>query len=156
VPDVFIQRLTVSAEAIDVNDHVNNLEYLKWMQDIAIQHSSAQGWPIERYLKTGTCWMVRSHFIEYIRPAFLGDAISILTWVSGMKKGSSPRKYLFWRHGDQQILATAETMWVFVDLKTGRPRPIPEDLKTAFDIVNENEDQLMKRLSLTDSQQDAG
>jgi acyl-CoA thioester hydrolase len=113
VPDVFIQKLTVSAKAIDVNDHVNNLEYLQWMQDIAIQHSAAQGWPIERYLKAGNCWAVLSHFIEYIRPAFLGDVISILTWVSGMKKGSSPRKYLFERHDDQQVLSTAGTLWGF-------------------------------------------
>lgn len=66
----------------------------------------------------------------------------MLAWVSGMNKGSSLRKYLFWRHGDEKVLASAETLWVFVDLKTGRPRPIPEDLKSAFDIVNENEAQL--------------
>lgn len=27
MPDVFMQNLTVSEEAIDVNNHVNNLEY---------------------------------------------------------------------------------------------------------------------------------
>lgn len=151
MPDVYIQKLTVPAESIDMNDHVNNLEYLHWMQEIAIQHSSAQGWPIERYIQTGSCWVVRSHFIEYLQPAFLGDSISILTWVTGMKKGSSPRKYLFWRHNDQKVLAEAETLWVFVDLKTGRPRPIPEALQNAFDIVRESEDSLLKRVRLSDS-----
>jgi len=53
--------------------------YLRWMQDIAVEHSAAQGWPVRRYLETGTTWVVRSHFIEYLRPAFAGDSIAVHT-----------------------------------------------------------------------------
>jgi acyl-CoA thioester hydrolase len=40
------------------------------MQDIAIEHSAAAGWPMARYVELGAGWVVRSHFIEYLRPAF--------------------------------------------------------------------------------------
>ena len=64
----------VSCEsALDANGHVNNQEYLRWMEEAAIEHSAAQGWPLERYLSCGLSWYVRSHLIEYLRPALLGD-----------------------------------------------------------------------------------
>ena len=144
MPKVFIKKLTVSNDAIDMNNHVNNIVYLSWMQEAAIQHSEAQGWPIERYLKTGGSWVVRSHFIKYLHPAFLGDSISILTWVSGIRKQSSMRKYLFWRGRDKKVLAEAETNWVFVDLKTGRPCLIPPELRSAFEIVSEDNEELLQ------------
>lgn len=149
MPKVFIKKLTVSNDAIDMNRHVNNLVYLSWMQEVAIQHSEAQGWPIERYLKTGGSWVVRSHFIKYSRPGLLGDEISILTWISGATQRSSTRKYLFWREMDKKIIAEAETHWVFVDLKTGRPCLIPQDVRTAFEIVSENTEELLQSLKLT-------
>jgi len=57
------------------------------------------------------------------------DLISLLTWVAGIKQGCSPRKYLFWRHTGQKVPAEAETLWGFVDLKTGRPVRYPKRRK---------------------------
>ena len=145
MPEIYIKHLTVDDDAIDIHQHVNNQEYLRWMQEIAIEHSSAQGWPMARYLASGASWYVKSHFIDYLRPGLLGDDIIACTWVSGMSERSSPRRTLFLRARDHQILARAETQWIFVNLKNGRPLIIPDDLRTAFDIV-ESEDEVMKKL----------
>jgi acyl-CoA thioester hydrolase len=146
MPGVFTKTFTVAKEAIDLNNHVNNLVYLSWMQEVAIQHSDAQGWPMSRYLKTGGGWVVRSHFIKYSHPGLLGDEISIATWVSGASQRSSLRKYLFWRERDQKIIAEAETRWVFVDIKTGRPCLIPQEVRSAFEIVSEDTEDLLQRI----------
>ena len=34
-----------------------------------------------------------------------------------------------------QLVARAETRWVFVDLTTGRRRSLPDELLTAFEVV---------------------
>ena len=70
MPAVHARSLQVPAEAIDGNRHVNNLAYLRWMQEVATEHSAAQGWGMHRYFSAGVTWVVRSHFIEYLRPAF--------------------------------------------------------------------------------------
>lgn len=124
-------------DAIDELGHVNNLQYLGWMQDVAIQHSAAQGWPMRRYLDLGQSWVVQSHFIRYVRPAFRGDELTIFTWVAGFAPRSSPRKYLFWRAADQQILAEAETQWVYVDMNSGRPCHVPDEVRSAFEVVED-------------------
>ena len=128
-------RFAVPAQAIDANGHVGNLAYVAWMQDIAIQHSTAAGWPVERYREIGAGWVVRSHFIEYLRPAFAGELLSVHTWVPQFDQRATPRRYLFVRDADRQVLVQAETRWVFVDSTTGRRRPLPRELVGAFEVV---------------------
>jgi acyl-CoA thioester hydrolase len=142
VPRIFVRDFTVPGTAIDVNQHVNHLEYLRWMQDIAIEHSAARGWPQERYQATRIAWVVRSHSIEYLRPAFAGEALSLVTWVADLRPRSSLRKYLVWRTRDQQVLARAETLWVLVDRGSGRARAIPEELRSSFEVVTDPDEVL--------------
>lgn len=152
MPRVLLHNFVVPGDAIDVNGHVNNLTYLRWMQDVAIQHSSEQGWPVERYQAAGTGWVVRSHFIEYLMPSFAGESLTLLTWVTGFKRHSSPRRYLFWRGTDRRVVAKAETLWIFVNGRTGRPEQIPPEVEQAFEVVPENENVL----ALVDPQAAAG
>jgi acyl-CoA thioester hydrolase len=133
---VFARTFSVPEDAIDELGHVSNLKYLAWMQDIAIQHSAARGWPVERYLENGAVWVVRSHFITYLRPAFAGETITLGTWVAELKQRSSSRRYLVRRASDQQALVEAETIWVYVDRQSGRPRRIPDELRAAFDVIS--------------------
>jgi acyl-CoA thioester hydrolase len=132
-PQVFTRTFVVPEEAIDELGHVSNLKYIAWMQEIAIQHSAAEGWPVERYLRSGAVWVVRSHFITYLRPAFERETITLQTWIAEIKQRSCLRKYLVLRAQDQSILAEAETNWVYIDQRTGRPLRIPEELRAAFD-----------------------
>lgn len=144
---VFSKRFAVPAEAIDVQGHVNNLAYVGWMQDVAIEHSAAVGWPMRRYLELGAGWVVRSHFIEYLRPAFADEPLGAHTWVPRFDQRSTPRRYLFVRETDHTVVARAETIWVFVDLTSGRRRRIPAELLESFDPV-ENEAEVYRALGL--------
>ncbi len=137
MPRIFIERFTVGADSIDLNGHVNNQEFVRWMQDVATAHSSEQGWTLERYLAAGVTWVIRSHFIEYLRPAFRDDEILLATWVAGMDAQTSPRQYRFVRARDGKTLVEAETRWVFCDLQSGRPRDIPAEVAAAFPLVTD-------------------
>jgi acyl-CoA thioester hydrolase len=145
---IFSKRFPVPPEAIDMQGHVSNLAYVGWMQDVAIEHSAAAGWSMPRYLELGAGWVVRSHFIEYFRPAFADEIVSVHTWVPRFDQRSTPRRYLFLRDADRVELAGAETIWVFVDLKTGRRRPIPAELLAAFEAIPE-EIEVRRALGLT-------
>ncbi|MDR0380107.1 MAG: thioesterase family protein, partial [Candidatus Accumulibacter sp.] len=129
----------VEEDSIDVHGHVNNQEYLRWMQEAAIEHSARQGWPMERYLTLGASWYVKSHFIEYLRPALLADEILACTWIASMDSRISSRRTVFLRRADRRLLARAETRWIFVSLASGRPQLIPAALRTAFAVVSGEE-----------------
>ena len=137
MPRIRIERFTVDAASIDQNSHVNNQEYVRWMQDIATAHSDQQGWTTERYVATKTTWVIRSHFIEYIRPAFAGDALLAATWVADIAAQSSRRKYRFVRARDGKTLVEAETVWVYCDATNGRPTDITNEVREAFPVVTD-------------------
>jgi acyl-CoA thioester hydrolase len=134
---IFAQGFTVGAESIDLNGHVNNQEYVRWMQDAAIAHSDAQGWTLPRYAAAGRMWVIRSHYIEYVRPAFKGDGLVVATWPAEFDQRSARRKYRFVRQKDGKIVVDALSVWVYCDARTGRPAVITNDLRDAFPIVTQ-------------------
>ncbi|MFC2077197.1 acyl-CoA thioesterase [Candidatus Bipolaricaulota bacterium] len=127
-------EFTVPETAIDGNGHVNNVAYVQWMQDIAIEHFAATG-GVDLMHDLGGTWVARSHHIEYLRPAFAGDRVEAATWVANLRRVRSLRRYAFTRTSDGKVLARGETDWVFVNVESGRPSSIPEAIKHLFTLV---------------------
>jgi acyl-CoA thioester hydrolase len=135
-PDRIYRRIFhIPASAIDENGHVNNVAYVQWMQDIAIEHYSFIG-GLEAQGQDAT-WVVREHRIEYLQPAFADEVIEVRTWVENIRRVRSLRKYEFIRRSDGRTLVRGETDWVFVDAKTGVPRAIPKEVSRVFNLVSE-------------------
>jgi acyl-CoA thioester hydrolase len=126
----FVHEVEVVESDIDNLGHASNLVYLRWVQEAALAHSTALGFPETAYLERGQAWVVRKHEIEYLRPAVLGDRLRIETRVASMKVANSARKTEVFR--GKELLCRAETDWVYVDLARARPVRIPEDLRAAF------------------------
>jgi acyl-CoA thioester hydrolase len=122
--NAYHHRLEIGPEAIDANGHVNNVVYVRWMQEAAIAHSLARGLTDDLYAELGGTWVARSHFIEYLRPAFAGETLAIATWIVDFSRSRCQRQYRFLREVDGQVLARAETLWVYVSRATGRPLPV--------------------------------
>jgi acyl-CoA thioester hydrolase len=118
----------VPPDAIDENDHVNNVEYVRWMQEAAVRHFGSVGGN-DLMDAAGATWVVRSHHVEYLRPALRGERIRVRTWVKDFRRVMSTRKYEFVRADGGTVLAKGETEWVYVDVKTGRPRSIPAEIQ---------------------------
>lgn len=132
---IYSRTFTIPADAIDENGHANNVAYVQWMQDIAVEHYASIG-GIEAQGKDAT-WVVREHRIEYLLPAFAGEEIEIKTWVENIRRVRSLRKYEFVRKSDGRVLVRGETDWVFVHAKSGRPIPIPGHVSKVFDLIQD-------------------
>src|SRR5215472_3276954 len=113
--EIFLYEITVGPSAIDANGHANNIEFVRWMQEAAVAHADAAGCSAATR-DAGATWVVRSHQIEYLRPAMLDDRIEVRTWVMDFRRAFSRRQYEFVRVSDQQVLARGQTDWVFVDI----------------------------------------
>ncbi len=135
MPAIYEYPLLVRPQHIDRLGHVNNLTYLAWMLDAAVAHSATQGWTAERYDALGSVWVVRSHEIKYIEPAYEGQQLIVRTWVADMTKVSSTRRYRIERADDSAVLAKAATRWAFVDRASGTLARIPRTIIDSFEIV---------------------
>ena len=135
ITPIYSKIVTIPPSVIDENGHVNNVTYVQWMQDIAIEHYESIGGtsPMQ---KIGATWVARSHLIEYLLPAFAGEEIEIRTWIENVRRVRSLRRYEFVRITDGRLIVRGETDWVFVDAATGSPRAIPEEVIKVFQSTN--------------------
>ena len=121
----FSHRLQVSQADIDVMGHVNNVVYLRWVQDVAVAH-----WyhVASEELQRKYFWVVIRHEIDYYRPAFLTDEIIGYTWVGNYQGAKFDRYVSLYRASSNQLLAEAKTTWCLLDSTTLRPKRIEEDV----------------------------
>lgn len=121
--------LTVGAEDLDALDHVNNVRYLEWVQDISRAHweqlTNSQ-WDAH-YI-----WVVRSHHITYHRSARLGETLRLTTYVPRAAGAISHRKVDIRLDGGMDMVAECLTEWVLLDALSGRPVRIPEEIRAVF------------------------
>lgn len=134
ISSTYSKTIIIPSSAIDENGHVNNVVYVQWMQDIAVEHYASIG-GIEAQGPDST-WVIRKHSMEYFLPAFAGEEIEVRTWVENLRKVRSLRMYEFVRKSDGKVLVKGETDWVFMDTKTGRLKAIPFEVEKIFEQRN--------------------
>jgi acyl-CoA thioester hydrolase len=144
-PDVFSYRRMVEWRDIDTAQHVNNAAYFNYIEDASAQSCAYYGWPLSRSARAGFAAIAFQHNIEYRTPAVLEDELEISTWASVRSRTSAYRYYTIRRAGDGELLVQARTLWVWIDLTTGRPIRIPADYAEAF---APNVVELQERLSV--------
>ena len=131
-PKVFTRQRCVNESEIDELGHVSNVDYVRWIQDVARAHSTDVGWDYAAYLELGGVFVVRRHEVDYLRPALLGENVELTTWVESWSAATSIRRTNIVRTSDGLVLARAATTWALVSTTNGRPTRIPERVRTAF------------------------
>ncbi len=128
----FVTQLRVRHYEMDALGHVNNAVYQHYLEQAAVEHSEQLGWGIQRYQAVGGVFVLRRITIDYLRPAVAGDRLDVATWIGQMRGPRAVRNYEIVRPSDGATLLTAEGLWVWIELATQRPRPIPRELLDAF------------------------
>jgi acyl-CoA thioester hydrolase len=131
----FEQPIAVLPQDIDLFDHVNNVVYVRWVQEISTAHWNASATEAE---KAAIGWVVVRHEIDYMNPARLGDDIVAKTWVGVAEKSLFERHAEFVRTRDQKVLARARSLWCPIDLKTLRPMRVGADIYRRFSVPGNN------------------
>ena len=126
-----VHELPLIAAAADIDElgHVNNIVYLRWVQEAAVAHWRALA-PADA--QAGLAWVVLRHEIDYSRAAMLGDELLARTWVGAAEGLSFERHTEIVRRRDARMLARARTLWCPVDMVSGRPRRVGEDVRRLF------------------------
>ena len=120
---VFTYSHIVSEDEIDTLNHVNNVVYVQWIQDISTKHWSdlTKGSTTLDYV-----WVVVRHEIDYKEQAVLGDVITFKTWVGLTKGVTSIRHVEIFK--ENKLLVKAHTTWCMLHAKTLKPARITESV----------------------------
>ena len=119
----FETKYTVKSSHIDELNHVNNVVYLQWIQDIANLHWTQlkKGGDTTAYV-----WVVIRHEIDYVGQALLGDSIVAKTWVRKTGPTRSTRHVEFYKN--YKLIVKAQTMFCLVNSKSFKPTRITDQI----------------------------
>lgn len=126
--------ITIKPDDLDDNQHVNNVRYVFWVQEIAKEHWQNT---VSETTQERLFWVVRNHHITYYESAVLGDQIILTTEVIDWRGAISVRQVEMKNHRTGNLLVKATTDWCAVDSKNMRPTKIPEEIKQLFSNNNE-------------------
>ena len=127
--NTFEQSILVEESHLDELQHVNNVQYLQWVQDIAGAHWQhlIRDNPTEFGL-----WVVRSHHIEYKRQAKLGSRLRVITHVELTEGFLSERRVRFFLEDSNTLVAQCSTQWCYLDPTSQKLLRIPEEVHAIF------------------------
>ena len=134
-PQAFELPMPINVADIDVHGHVNNVVYLRWVQDAAVAHWRALA---TQEQQENVTWVVVRHEIDYKRPARPEDSIVAATWVGTATNATFERFTEILRLKDRKVLAAARTLWCPIDIKTGKPARVGQDIRERFSIQKNN------------------
>ena len=128
-PVRFEHAVSVSPQDIDELGHVNNVVYLRWVQETAAAHWRAAA-PAQ--LQVEVVWVVLRHEIDYRLAARPGDRVIATTWVGEATGTRFERFVQFTRASDGGVLADVRSVWCPITAAIGRPRRIDPALHDYF------------------------
>ncbi|WP_307268478.1 thioesterase family protein [Chryseobacterium sp. W4I1] len=116
------KQIQVTEAHIDQNNHVNNVQYVHWVEEMATEH-----WELvkEKTDYPDDIWMLVDHHIQYKKQVYLGDIITVKTYPKAPEGIKQPRKVEF--YCNDKLVVDSSTLWVLVDLKTQKIKRLDSD-----------------------------
>jgi acyl-CoA thioester hydrolase len=130
-PQAFEVPIPINTADIDVHGHINNVVYVRWVQDAAVAHWRALA---TQEQQANVTWVVVRHEIDYKRPGRPEDSIIAATWVGTATNATFERFTEILRANDRKVLAAARTLWCPIDIKTGKPKRVGQDIRDRFSV----------------------
>jgi acyl-CoA thioester hydrolase len=126
---IFEKLITVSEDDLDELNHVNNVRYVQWVNDFAIEHWFEN---TSNDIRSTYYWVLLKHHITYKSPAFLNDVIKLKTYVIKAEGVTSTRIVEMHNTKTNKLLVKSETHWCLINTHNNRPARITKELADLF------------------------
>jgi acyl-CoA thioester hydrolase len=120
----------VELHELDALQHVNNANYVAYLEQAALDAVSAAGWSMAAQRAAGGRLRAVGHDLEYLDSALYGERILVTTWTTAIG-ATDVERHAHLHRGDATrplLHASSRHAWWCDD----RPAPLPADLRTAL------------------------
>jgi len=119
----FSITISVQDNDIDAMNHVNNVVFIRWVQEVAAAHWNSIA---SEEIKKKYLWVVLRHEIDYLAPALKDETLIATTWVEETTGPRSDRFVQLINLKTGKTIAKAKTVWCMLDGATLRPKRVDE------------------------------
>ena len=113
---------------------------IHYFEDMAIHHSSANGFPLEYYDEVGCGFMLLKWDIKINQWPLYNESVEIKTWPSSFKRFLANREFEVFNNTGTKIVE-AHSVWLFADTNARKPQRVPEEIYRGFQLTKESEKQ---------------
>ncbi len=122
-------RLPVRTYDIDFAGIVNNIVYVRWLEDLRLE-MLARHFPLDEQLKNGIAPVIVQTKIDYKQPIKISDVPTGKMWIEMMESLRWTVNAVISVNG--KVAALGEQVGIFVDLQNNKPIRMPERLKQKY------------------------
>lgn len=133
MPNPFVIDIKVGADDIDGLGHANNAVYESWLERCAWRHSQSLGLDLAEYRRLDRAMAVLRHEIDYLAAAYEDQELQMATWiVESDQRLKMDRRFQLVRPDDGTTLLRAKTIFVCIELSSGRPKRMPTEFVEGY------------------------
>lgn len=131
-------NLEVYTYQIDFAHHLSNIVYIEWMEIGRLKLLDAIGMHIQELEKSKIFPVLASTEISYKQPIYMGDTITIETWISKLNLASAIMEFRFYKN-DGILAAIGSQKGLFINGDTKKPFRLTAEHRSKFDeyLINE-------------------
>lgn len=127
--------IEVRPDDIDMNQHVHNSKYFDYVLAARYdQMTRCYEMSMQDFIDRGFSWVVRASYMEHKRPLRMDDSAKVLTRVEEIRNRGVKVSFEIHKCADDKLVAKGWLDYVMVDLETGRPQTIPDDIIERYSI----------------------
>lgn len=130
ISEIYRHKIKVESFHLDFFQHVNNAIYLNYLESARVGYLGHYGISFDDFLTSDGLPVVASANMKFKRPAFMGDELTILTYLSERKRVSITFSYEIYNQ-HHELIHEAETVLVFVN-KENKAVEIPTEYLQLF------------------------
>jgi len=124
----FVMQRQVEWMDLDSYEHVNNVIYVNYAEEVAAQDLAARGWSPVKFAEAGLSVVTKRVHVQYLSIASWGDMLNISTHQLNLNETGGSR-YVGITRADGSSVAECILDWELVDRKSGEARSLPDELR---------------------------
>lgn len=128
--NIFQTERTVRKEDLDELQHVNNVRYVQWIQELSKAHWETV---VPENVRKDMVWVVRRHDIRYKGPARLGERLVFRTFIARSEGFISSRVVEIRKKESGKLILKSQTDWCLLHGESGKPMTISKEILTLFE-----------------------
>jgi len=128
VENPFVVQRQVEWMDLDVYDHVNNVIYVNYAEEVAAQDFAARGWSPLKLAETGLNVVTKRVHIQYGAMAEWGERLNVSTHMLKVNRTGGSR-YVGITRADGSSVAECILDWEVVDRSSGQPQALPDGFR---------------------------
>lgn len=124
----FVMQRQVEWMDLDSYEHVNNVIYVNYAEEVAAQDFAARGWSLVQLAEAGLSVVTKRVHVQYLSIASWGETLNISTHMLQVHETGGSR-YVGITRADGSPVAECIMDWELVDRQSGEAQHLPAELR---------------------------